>query len=328
MSDSAVLNRKGVLDVADKDGQFRRQTSQFRNFVTPDSNSAFPPEKDRYALYIHLGCPWAHRTSIVRTLKGLDDIIQLIVLDAMDPAKSWYFSGDGEVGPKKDPLYGFKYLREFYEKVDPHYDGRVTVPMLWDKKKETIVSNESSDIIRMFYTAFDGLLPPEKREETKGEAGLLPKSLQPAIEEMNQWVYDFISNGVYKTGFASTQEAYEEHIYPLFESLDRVEEHLGQPGHQPYLFGEHITDADIRLYTAIIRFDVAYHTLFRCNLKMIRHDYPRMYEWLRRLYWDESERTNGAFKNTLRFDVIKKGYASASRSKVVPVGPVPNIHHL
>ncbi|KAK4952907.1 hypothetical protein LTR28_006516 [Elasticomyces elasticus] len=149
----------------------------------------------------------------------------------------------------------------------------------------------------MFYTAFDSLIPKEMREETKGDAGLFPEKLRPEIEKMNDWVYNLINNGVYKTGFASSQEAYEEHIYPLFKSLDRVEEHLGQPGHSPYLFGEHITEADVRLYTTLIRFDVAYHTLFKCNLKMIRHDYPRVDKWLRKLYWGTE-----AFKETTKFD--------------------------
>jgi len=162
----------------------------------------------------------------------------------------------------------------------------------------------------MFYTAFDQLLPKEKREASKGESALLPDNLKPEIEEMNEWVYNTINNGVYKCGFAGSQEAYEEHVYPLFESLDRVEEHLSKPGHHPYLFGENITEADIRLFPTIIRFDAAYFTSFRCNLKMIRYDYPKLHDWLRRLYWDESERTNGgAFKKTTRFDVVSESFS-------------------
>ena len=168
-----------------------------------------------------------------------------------------------------------------------------------------MVNNESSEIIRMFYTEFDALLPESLRENSKGNKSLLPVHLQKDIEAMNAWVYDTINNGVYKTGFATTQEAYEEHVHPIFASLDRLEEHLGQPGHNPYLFGDHITEADIRLYPTLIRFDVAYYTIFKCNLKMIRHDYPRLHEWLRRLYWDESERTNGgAFKKTVDFQAV------------------------
>lgn len=156
----------------------------------------------------------------------------------------------------------------------------------------------------MFYEAFDEFIPEEKREATKGDGALLPAHLQKDIEEMNSWVYDTINNGVYKTGFATTQAAYEEHVYPLFKSLDKLEEHLSQPGHSPYLFGEHITEADIRLFPTLVRFDAAYHTVFKCNLKMIRHDYPRLHDWLRRLYWNE----DSAFKDTTRFDLVGRSF--------------------
>lgn len=200
----------------------------------------------------------------------------------------------------------------------------------------------------MFYSAFDHLLPKELREETKGKAGLFPEHLRSQIEEMNDWVYNTVNNGVYKCGFAATQEAYESNVYPLFESLDRLEKHLEDPKHQPYLFGENITEADIRLYTTIARFDVAYFTIFRCNLRMIRYEYPNLHKWFRTLYWDESEKTTGgAFKNTTRFQVVsilstclsllvrltivqyKEGYASAAvlygGKKIVPAGPKPDI---
>jgi putative glutathione S-transferase len=170
---------------------------------------------------------------------------------------------------------------------------------------ETIVSNESSEIIRMFYTEFDAFIPEHLREASKGDKGLFPEHLRKEIEAMNEWVYDDLNNGVYKTGFAQSQEAYEEHVYPVFKALDRLEEHLGQPGHGSYLFGDHITEADIRAYTTILRFDVAYVTIFKCNLKMIRYDYPRLHDWLRNLYWDESRTTNGgAFKSTVDFQAV------------------------
>ncbi|KAL6704977.1 hypothetical protein ACN47E_007380 [Coniothyrium glycines] len=311
---------------AEKDGQFRRQASKFRSFISANSDAAFPAEKDRYVLYIHLGCPWAHRTNIVRSLKGLEDIIQLVVWDIslIHEGKGWGMSG--KVGFEKEPLYGFTNLRQLYEKADPQYEGRYLVPTLWDKKKETVVSNESSEIIRMFYTEFDALLPEHQKEASKDDKALFPPHLRGEIEAMNEWVYDTINNGVYKTGFATTQEAYEQHVFPIFKSLDRLEEHLGQPGHSPYLFGDHITEADIRLYPTLIRFDVAYYSVFKCNLKMIRHDYPRIHDWLRRLYWDESERTNGgAFKKTVDFSAYKEGYSRAIKAKIVPVGPVPDI---
>ena len=161
----------------------------------------------------------------------------------------------------------------------------------------------------MLYTEFDAFIPEHLREATKGEAGLFPSHLRDDIEKMNVWVYDTINNGVYKTGFAASQAAYEEHVYPIFESLDRLEEHLGQQGHHPYLFGENITEADIRLYATIVRFDVAYFTIFRANLKMIRYEYPRLHDWVRRLYWDESEKTNGgAFKKTTNFDAVSHSF--------------------
>ncbi|KAF2095206.1 transferase [Rhizodiscina lignyota] len=319
MAISPAVHEKGAHPIVDASGYFRRQPSQFRNFVKADPDAMFPAEKNRYALYIHPGCPWAHRANLTRSLKGLEDVVQLIPLDSMDPVKGWFFSGT-RAGPERDPLYGAKYLREIYLRADPNYTGRVTVPMLWDKKTETVVSNESSEIIRMFYESFDEFVPEELREAKKGEGALFPPHLQKEIEELNEWVYDTINNGVYKTGYATTQAAYEEHIYPLFKSLDKLEKHLSEPGHSPYLFGEHITDADIRLFPTLVRFDAAYHTTFKCNLKMIRHDYPRLHDWLRRLYWNER-----AFRDTTYFDIIKRGYARTMQSGIIPAGPLPNI---
>ncbi len=165
------------------------------------------------------------------------------------------------------------------------------------------MSNESSEIIRMLYTEFDQFLPDERKETAMK---IFPENLRKEIEEMNEWVYDTLNNGVYKTGFATTQEAYDQHLYPLFESLAKLETHLGEPGHTPYLFGAHITEPDIRLYTTLIRFDVAYYTMFRCNLKMIRHDFPRLHKWLRTLYWDSDGKNGGAFKNTTKFDQVSQ----------------------
>ncbi|PWY93332.1 hypothetical protein BO94DRAFT_554837 [Aspergillus sclerotioniger CBS 115572] len=200
---------------ADADGHFRRKDSAFRSFILGDPNAEFPAEKDRYVLYLNSRCPWAHRTNLVRSLKGLEDI-QLVVLDPELGPEGWFFS------------------------ADLNYKGRYAVPMLWDKKRATIVKNE------------------KLRDVNRPGGGFCPAHLRSKIDAMNEWVYHKINNGVYKTGFATAQEAYNEN-------------HLAQPAHQPYLFGENITEADIRLFTTICRFDVAYYLIFRCNLRMIRH---------------------------------------------------------
>lgn len=167
------------------------------------------------------------------------------------------------------------------------------------------MNNESGDIIRILFEAFDHLLPPNLRESNKGSAAFVPPHLRTEIDSLNSWVYDYVNNGVYKVGFAASQAAYNEHITNLFQSLDRLEYHLSQPQHQPYLFGQHITDSDIRLFTTIVRFDAAYYTIFKCNLKMIRLDYPRLHAWLRHLYWIEGpEKGRGTFKSTTHFDVV------------------------
>jgi len=176
----------------------------------------------------------------------------------------------------------------------------------------------------MFFSSFDNLIPENQREINKPGGGYRPDNLRKEIDELNDWVYNTVNNGVYKTGFATTQEAYDSNVKPLFESLDRLEKHLEDRGTK-YLFSEHITEADIRLYTTLIRFDVAYYTLFRCNWKMIRHDYPNLHRWLRRLYWEDNEETKGAFKKTTYFQSYKEGYASALRSNIVPYGPNINI---
>jgi putative glutathione S-transferase len=174
------------------------------------------------------------------------------------------------------------------------------------------VSNDSADIPRMLCDAFDHLLPLEQREAYKGPAALIPQHLRSEIDEINSWVFDTINNGVYKVGFATSQATYNEHVKKLFHSLDRLESRLSQDGNYPYLFGEHITEADIRLYTTLVRFDIAYHTLFKCNIKMIRLDYPHLHAWLRRLYWSEGPETaGGAFKNTTHFDVVSNLIQSA-----------------
>lgn len=267
------------------------QTHQFEEIITNCTS-------------YHRGCPWAHRANIVRSLKGLEPFIQLVVCGFELTKDGWIFDGREGADPK-DPLYGFTKLSDLYRKADPNYVGRFTVPMLWDKKNETIVNNESSEIIRMFYTEFDHLLPEHLRESSQPGGGFYPEHLRKEIDGMNEWVYHTVNNGVYKTGFATTQAAYEANLYPLFESLDRLEKHLGEPGHSPYLFGKYITEADVRLYTTLIRFDVAYVNIFMCNLKMIRYDYPRLSRWLRNLYWDGGKTLNGhVWKDTTYFTLV------------------------
>ena len=250
---------------------------------------------------------------------------------------SWYFSGEGDSLPE-DPLHGFKLLKELYYHADPNFSGRFTVPVLWDKKADTLVNNESSEIIRMFYSEFDDLLPEHLREENRPGGGFYPEHLRSQIDEINDWIYNTINNGVYKVGFAKTQEAYEANIGPLFESLDRVEEILSHG--KPYLLGDHITDADIRLYTTIVRFDVAYVPVFLCNLKTIRHDYPHLHTWLRRLYWNQDEDSDlkAAFYKTTSQYGSQYGNAYAQARKkivlredaplIVPAGPKVHVEPL
>ncbi|KAH8591258.1 glutathione S-transferase [Bisporella sp. PMI_857] len=300
-------------------GAFVRPPSAFRNFISKEPNAQFAPEKGRYALYLSPNCPWAHRTIIVRKLKHLEDIIDLYLIGAWGE-EGWAFNGANGTHPE-DPLHGFKTIKELYLHVDPSHTGRSTVPVLWDKKTDTIVNNESSEIIRMFYDNFDEFLPEEYREVNKPGGGLYPENLRKEIDEINEWVYATVNNGVYRTGFASTQEAYEAGLYPLFESLDRLEALLGHG--KPFLFGGHVTEADVRLYTTLARFDVAYVPVFLCNLKTIRHDYPRLHLWLRRLYWDKGPLTSGAFYDTTSpwIHTYGPGYTSVRQVFVTPTAP-------
>ncbi|KAL5441667.1 hypothetical protein PMIN07_009059 [Paraphaeosphaeria minitans] len=308
-------------DHPDINGLYQR-LSRFRSSVPSEQ---FPAEKDRYVLYINHTCPWCHRAVIVHALKGLEDIVQVVEVDARDPTHGWFFSGFR--GPSRDPIHGFKWLKEFYSMADAQYTGRITVPMLWDKKTRTVVNNESSEITRILIDGFDQFLSAECQEANKGASALIPSNLRNDIDQLNAWVFDNINNGVYKVGFATTQAAYNEHVVRLFQALDKLEQHLAQTNHQPFLFGNHITEADIRLYTTLIRFDVAYYNMFKCNLKMIRTDYPRLHLWLRTLYWSECPETGGGvFKRTTLFDVIKRGYSSIMAGNgIVPIGPMPNI---
>ncbi|EOA89230.1 uncharacterized protein SETTUDRAFT_159634 [Exserohilum turcica Et28A] len=284
-------------------------TSPFQNTIPSDR---LPAEKGRYVLYINYVCPWAHRVILVRALKRLEDAIELV-----ERIHGWYFSGRS--GPAKDPVYGARFLKELYLRADPYYKGRVTVPLLWDKHHGTTVNNESAAITRMLFEAFDALLPPDHREANKGIAAFRPAHIAAEMDALNAWVYDTVNNGVYKVGFATSLQAYREHVNQLFQSLDRLEDHLSQPKHSPYLFGQYITESDIYLFTTLIRFDTAYYPFFKCNLKMIRRDYPRLHAWLRRLYWSNGPETcGGVFRTSTNFDAITRGYGA-----VVGKGPMP-----
>jgi putative glutathione S-transferase len=292
-------------------GRFIRQESAFRNWVTADGSpgpsgaGGFKAEAGRYLLYVSLACPWAHRTLIFRQLKGLAGIIDVSVVHWLMAEQGWAFA-EGE-GVVPDPIGGAHYLHEVYTRAEPIYSGRVTVPVLWDRKTGTIVNNESSEIIRMLNSAFDGV---------GAKAGdYYPEALRPEIDALNERIYATVNNGVYRAGFATTQAAYEEGVLPLFETLDWLEERLST---RRYLTGETITEADWRLFTTLIRFDAVYVGHFKCNIRRIA-DYPRLSAYLRALLEVEGVR------RTVNLGHIKRHYYQSHRtlnpSGIVPAGP-------
>ncbi|KAJ3292443.1 S-glutathionyl-(chloro)hydroquinone reductase [Rhizoclosmatium sp. JEL0117] len=298
---------------ASPDGEFRRQVSSFRDTVS--KTGRFQPEAGRYHLYISHACPWAHRTHLVRNLKGLEHVIGLSVVDYLMTPEGWHFSTPEETpGCIPDDVNNAKYIKEIYFKANAEYSGRFTVPVLWDKKEQTIVNNESSEIIRMLNSEFNDFA-------TNPSLDLYPTAHAAEIDSINSWIYDQINNGVYKSGFATTQEAYEKNVEILFEGLDRVELRLKESDSK-WLVGEQLTEADIRLFTTIVRFDPVYHGHFKCNKKTISHDYPYLLKWLRRVYQISK------VKETINLEHIKKHYYMShiqiNPSKVVPVwnGPV------
>ncbi|EAU89385.2 glutathione S-transferase [Coprinopsis cinerea okayama7 len=302
----------------DPDGSFKRQASAFRNTI--ERGGKFEPERDRYHLYVSYACPWATRTLIVRKLKGLEDIIPVTAVSPRMGAHGWPFaSADDYPGTDPDPLHQSQHVKDLYLKADPDYAGRFTVPILWDKKNQTIVNNESSEIIRFFNSAFNHLLP-----EDKAKLDFYPQELRVAIDSLNEWVYHGINNGVYRAGFATTQSAYEKAVHEVFDSLDKVEKILEG---KEYVVGDRLTEADIRLWVTIIRFDPVYVGHFKCNFRTIRDGYPAIHSWLRKLYWNVP-----AFKDSTNFDHIKTHYywshTSINPTRIVPVGPIPDIQPL
>ncbi|MDJ1008920.1 MAG: glutathione S-transferase family protein [Paracoccaceae bacterium] len=300
-------------DTKSTGGKFVRSTAKFRNWITadgspgPSGEGGFEAEAGRYHLYVSLACPWAHRTLVFRALKGLESLIDVSVVHPDMLGDGWSFD-DAYDGATGDRLYGLPFARDIYLKADPQISGRVTVPILWDKKRETIVSNESSEIIRMFNSAFDGL--------TGNSEDYWPEALRDAIEEVNGPIYSNINNGVYKSGFATSQEAYDEAVTALFDELDRLEQRLGR---SRYLVGDRVTEADWRLFTTLVRFDAVYHLHFKCNRRRLI-DYPNLWAYARELYqWP-------GVAGTVNFDHIVRHYHYSHESinphRIIPINPV------
>lgn len=297
-------------DTDNNDGEFKRQDSRFRHWLTadgkagPNGEAGFNAEKGRYHLYVSLACPWAHRVLIFRTLKSLEDYIDVTIVDPVMLENGWEL---------EDPLYGFSYLYQLYLKADASYEGRVTVPVLWDKKTQTIVSNESAEIIRMFNTAFNHL--------TGNALDYYPESLRETIDALNERIYQAINNGVYRTGFATTQQAYEQAFHELFTELDCLEQHLST---HRYLAGQQITEADWRLFTTLIRFDAVYFGHFKTNLKRVA-DYPAMSAYLRELYQVPG------IAETVNFQQIKTHYYASHHNinptAIIPLGPEQDFNY-
>ncbi|MDH7787987.1 putative glutathione S-transferase [Ochrobactrum sp. 19YEA23] len=295
-------------DTKSTKGRFERSKSQFRNWVTADGSAGptgeggFKAEPGRYHLYVSYACPWAHRTLIFRALKKLEAVISVSVVDFLMVEEGWTFYGT--TGSTGDDLYGSKRLYEIYTRADPNYSGRVTVPVLWDKQRQTIVSNESSEIIRMLNTAFNEL----------GDASLdfYPEALAAEIDALNDFIYPNINNGVYRAGFATEQDAYEEAFKQLFAALDTLEDRLSR---QRYLTGSSQTEADWRLFTTLLRFDPVYVGHFKCNLRRIA-DYPNLWNYTRELY-----QVPGV-ASTVNMEHIK-GHYYRSHKTINPTGVVP-----
>jgi glutathionyl-hydroquinone reductase len=289
-------------DTSKTGGKFVRSKSQFENQIINEENAEFKPESNRYHLYISHACPWAHRALIFRKLKKLEEHISLSVVHPLMLENGWTFQEGEDV--IQDNILGSQYMHQVYTTAQKDYTGRVTVPVLWDKKKKTIVNNESSQIIRIFNSAFNNL--------TGNEDDYYPKDIQDQINEINNDVYHNINNGVYKTGFATTKEAYEETFDALFKSLDNIERILKLTN---FLVGNNITEADWRLFTTLIRFDAVYFGHFKCNKKRIS-DYPKIYKYLQNLF------NIKGIKETIFMDHIKIHYY-ASHTMINPTGIVP-----
>ncbi len=297
--------RRGRVDTTEEDGRFRRVPMKFRDVVEDVAGARFPAESGRYHLYVSYACPWAHRTLLYRKLKRLEDVISVSVVDPYMGEDGWTFGAQGQ--PTGDALHGARHLHELYTRADAKFTGKVTVPILWDKRADTIVNNESSEIIRMLNRAFDRF----------GDASvdLLPDDLRDEIDAVNERVYPNVNDGVYRTGFAANQEAYEESFDKLFETLDWIEERLSG---QRWLCGSRLTEADVRLWPTLLRFDPVYVGHFKCNKKRIA-DYPNLSGFTRDFYQLPGVR------ETVHLDHIKEHYyrshATLNPKGIVPKGP-------
>ncbi len=301
-----LVEGKWVTDWTERDaqGKFNRMPTSFRHWITADGSSGFKAEANRYHLYVSLGCPWAHRTAIIWKLQGLEDIISLSIVDPVISENGWQFSNYSGCIP--DTVNGDLYLRDTYLRANPTYTGRVTVPVLWDKHTSTIVNNESRQIMRMFDTQFaDG-----------NNINFYPTELQPQIDRTIDAIYQPINNGVYRSGFANTQAAYQEAVTELFQALDDWENILAK---QRYLCGDRITEADWCMFTTLLRFDAAYYGLFKCNLRRLV-DYPNLWNYLKDLYQQPK------VKEVCNLDHIKRlyyqGLPQLNPTQIIPVGPI------
>lgn len=285
------------------DGSFSRQESRFRDLIPTDGEGGHQPEPGRYHLWISWACPWAHRTAIARNLKGLCDVITMSAVDPIRDARGWAFTG----GEYTDPIGGFDFLSQAYAATDPRFDQRVTVPVLWDRETGTIVNNESADILRILNRGFGELADTT--------VDLCPDDLVEAIDVLNADIYDRLNNGVYKAGFATSQQAYDDAVTAVFDCLDGLEDRLSG---QRYLLGERMTEADVRLFTTLVRFDAVYVGHFKCNVRRLI-DYPSLWGWTRDLF-----QTKG-IGETVRLDEIKAHYyrthPQINPTGIVPAGP-------
>ncbi len=290
-------------------GEFKRQADVFRQWVIADGSSGFPAAADRYHLYVSWACPWAHRTIIVRRLKQLEGVIGMTVVDPVRDERGWAFR-EGP-GHSLDPINGFQFLSEAYKATDPDYRGRVTVPVLWDKKTNRIVTNSDDDLMRMFNSSFNRF--------TGSTIDLYPKDLQEEIDDLNTFIFENVNDGVYRAGFATSQQVYERAVRRLFDALDELNARLAD---RRYLLGSQFVETDWRLFVTLVRFDAVYHGHFKCNIRRII-DYPNLFGYLKDLYQMDG------IAQTVNFDHIKRHYYMThdeiNPTRIVPLGPAQDL---